>query len=544
MTGDVADKLRSLTQDYQQGRLDLAAYRALRAPLLDSLAVNGLIAAALAATEPRTGSWKVVPDGEVTRPGKLAPAAPGVTSSSSVSGSAALPTRKKSPVGAIVVLAVVLVAIGGVAFWLWTTHARGEHSAEGQAGASEANPLRDRIVPFMARADWSDAQLATLNAELLELGGSQIARVVSDTWFQRFVDELRRRLKEQQALAATTLTADNSPLAALAVTVGLDLNSPDAAIHIAALPPPPVEAPPIDNVSTSIHRVSLPATPKPAPQSAPSEPVPAPTPAHVEPSPQVSNATVAELNPCPAELIRSRRPLCHDTLPGGIEGPLLALVPAGSFDMGSTATAEEQPVHHVTLRQPFAISVYEVSQGEFKQYCERANKSCAQQPWSGDDYPVVNVSWDDGRSYAEWLSRVTHYRYSLPTEAQWEYAARAGRTGLFPSGDALSPTDALFSIREKQSAAARRAQKFNANAFRLVHTVGNVREWVEDGWSQNFTNAPSDGSAAKLIQAAQRVARGGSYTDSAARLRLSMREALSPGTRDVTTGFRIVRELP
>ena len=171
-------------------------------------------------------------------------------------------------------------------------------------------------------------------------------------------------------------------------------------------------------------------------------------------------------------------------------------------------------------------------------------RSCAQQPWSGDDYPVVNVSWDEARSYAEWLSSVTHYHYGLPTEAQWEYAARAGRTGLFPSGDALSPTDAQFSIREKQSAAARRAQKFNANAFRIVHTVGNVREWVEDGWSQNFTNAPNDGSAVKFTQAAQRVARGGSYTDGAARLRLSMREALSPGTRDMTTGFRIVRVLP
>jgi formylglycine-generating enzyme required for sulfatase activity len=270
-----------------------------------------------------------------------------------------------------------------------------------------------------------------------------------------------------------------------------------------------------------------------------------PTPAHVEPLPQVSSAKVnAEPNPCPLELIRSRRPLCHDTLAGEAEGPLLALVPAGSFDMGSTAAAEEQPVHHVTIRQPFAISVYEVSQGEFQLYCERAGKPCAQQPWPGDDYPVVNVSWEDARSYAEWLSSVTRHHYSLPTEAQWEYAARAGRAGFFPSGDALSPTDALFSIREKLAAPARRAQKFNANAFRLVHTLGNVREWVEDGWSQNFMDAPNDGSALELPQAAQRVVRGGSYTDGAARLRLSMREALPAGTRDVTTGFRVVRELP
>ena len=213
--------------------------------------------------------------------------------------------------------------------------------------------------------------------------------------------------------------------------------------------------------------------------------------------------------------------------------------------MGSTAAPEEQPVHHVTIQEPFAISVYEVSQGEFKHYCEQAKRPCAAPAfWAGDDYPVVNVSWDDARAYTEWLSGVTHHHYSLPTEAQWEYAARAGRTGLFPTGDALSATDAQFSGLTKQTAAARRSQSFNANAFRLLHTVGNVREWVEDSWTQNFIGAPSDGSAVKAAQAVIHVVRGGSYTDGATRLRLSMREGLSINTRDVTTGFRIVRELP
>ena len=199
---------------------------------------------------------------------------------------------------------MALAVVCSVAIWLWASHARGERNSQAQTGASDASPIRDRIAPFMVRADWSDAQLATLNAELLELGGSQIARVASDTWFQRFVDELRRRLKEQQALASTTLTADNSPLAALAVTVGLDLNSPDAAIHIAALPPPPPpETPaPIENVSTSIDRVSLPALQKTTPQSVPSEPAPAPMPARVESSPQVS---AAPARPRPRILARS-----------------------------------------------------------------------------------------------------------------------------------------------------------------------------------------------------------------------------------------------
>jgi len=223
----------------------------------------------------------------------------------------------------------------------------------------------------------------------------------------------------------------------------------------------------------------------------------------------------------------------------------MAVVPAGAFDMGSSAAAEEQPVHHVSIGQPFAVSVYEVSQGEFKQFCEATHHPCAQQPWSGDDYPVVNVSWDDARAYTDWLTSVTHHHYSLPTEAQWEYVARAGSTGLYPNGDStLSPTDANYSVSKLQTVAARRSDRFNANAFRLMHTLGNVREWVEDAWVQNYKGAPDDGSAARSTQAAMRVARGGSYADGASRLRLSLREGLAPGTRDVMTGFRIVRELP
>jgi formylglycine-generating enzyme required for sulfatase activity len=231
-------------------------------------------------------------------------------------------------------------------------------------------------------------------------------------------------------------------------------------------------------------------------------------------------------------------------LPTG-EAPLLALVPAGSFEMGSTAASDEEPVHRVTISAPFAISVNEVSQGEFRQFCEHTRRSCATQPWVGDDYPVVNVSWSDARAYVEWLSNVTHQHYRLPTEAQWEYAARAGQTGLFPGGDALSPTDAHFSMTTKQSAPARRSEKYKANGFRLFHTLGNVREWVDDAWVPGYAGAPADGSAVKSNAAAgSRVTRGGSYVDGSARLRLSLREGVPEGTRDAFTGFRVVRDLP
>jgi formylglycine-generating enzyme required for sulfatase activity len=459
------------------------------------------------------------------------------------------------------------------------------------------NRILDLVGSFIDRGDWSDGRLTTLNASLLEVGGVQIAAAAHEARFQRFIDELRARLKEQQALASARLTADNSPLAALAVTVGMDLNSPDSALHIAPLPAAStpegaaergrgdVAAAGARHGAGTAHPLTAQAGITAAVATSTGSGTDSPLPG----GPDVATASVAgaaqenrqdatptaastafrsgaantsagvtaaasatatvsvadtQATTCRIDLIRSRRPLCHDTLPPGVEGPLLALIPAGSFDMGSTAAPEEQPVHRVTFQEPFAISVYEVSQGEFKHYCEQAKRQCAPQPWAGDDYPVVNVSWDDARAFTEWLSGVTHHHYSLPTEAQWEYAARAGRTGLFPTGDALSATDAQFSGLSKQTAAARRSQSFNANAFRLLHTVGNVREWVEDSWTQNFVGARSDGSAVQSAQAGIHVVRGGSYADGATRLRLSMREGLPINTRDVTTGFRIVRELP
>jgi formylglycine-generating enzyme required for sulfatase activity len=569
MSADVAGRLRQLAHDHHDGRLDLAAYRALRAPLLESLVPNGGV---------------VSPMLEVTQPRAVPKPATQVTNG---------PEPKRSSKTAIVSVAVVLVVVAGVSWLVFGGGAPGASSAgAGRDGASGAgaggadagvgpgataaglNRILDLVGPFLDRGDWSDGRLATLNAALLELGGAQIAAATRDVRFQHFIDELRARLKEQQALAPAPLTADNSPLAALAVTVGINLNSPDAALHVAPLPTPAAPESTVggtqaEGAAAGGHRAAA-AVGRPSGARSSTGEMPAsgatPTVAGGSTGTAGASATLAPGSPgtaeatsaaasataasdahdttCTLDLVRSRRPLCHDTLTTGTEGPTLALIPPGSFDMGSSAAPEEQPVHHVTIQQPFAISVYEVSQGEFRKFCEHAKRPCAPQPWSGDDYPVVNVSWDDARAYAGWLSEVSHHHYSLPTEAQWEYAARAGRTGPFPSGAALSATDAQFSGPTKQTVAARRSQSFNANAFRLVHTVGNVREWVEDPWVQSFVGAPSDGSAVKSSQTTSRVVRGGSYADGATRLRLSMREGLPLNAHDVTTGFRIARDLP
>lgn len=597
MSADLSLRLRSLTQDYHDGRLNFAAYRSMRGALLDSLvsgamgAANAAAAAAVAVTQPRAGGWQQHSD-EITRPGKpraasgggdelprehrsgafagsQADAAP--ARETAADGAAGVQGKRSTPMRAIRV-GVVVLALAGLGAWWWLApQSPGAGGTSTMPTAAEQGRIHSLLTQFTDRGDWSDTHLATLNADLLELGGAQLSASADEAWFQRFVDEIRRRLKEQQALASTPLSADNSPLAALAITVGLDLNAPDAAIHIAALPPPrateseAVPRPSAMKVAATPGAEHAPATTPTVEDDKTSSPAKvsaslaaaAPVGANDHPAAKsgvtlASAATPASAEApthegaCRSDLIGTRRPFCHDMLPAGVEGPPLALVPAGAFDMGSTVAAEEQPVHRVTIRAPFAISVYEVSQAEFKEFCSQPDRACPKQPWSGDDYPMVNVTWDEARAYTAWLSSVTHQRYSLPSEAQWEYAARAGRTGLFPSGDQLSPTDAHYSMLAKQTTAVRRSQKFNANAFRLLHTVGNVREWVEDAWAPSFAGAPSDGTAttAATSQSAQRVARGGSYADGAARLRISLREGLPAGTRDAMTGFRIVRELP
>lgn len=529
MSADLAARLRALAQDHHAGKLNLAAYRKLRAPLLDSLELHA-----------RTDEMAL------TQPRSLGRAA-GTQSQTRGAPVQAATRAKTQPRIIVAVLSLLLIA--AVAGWA-LQRSTPEEEINADSVATAAHPVHDAVQPFVQRGDWSDARVAALNVALLELGERQIGAVAGEPWFKRFVDDLRKRFKEQQALVQTPLTAQSSPLAALAVTVGLDLNSPDAAIRITA-----IDA--VDRTSGTESALSAPTAPSVKETSR------APVARQVDvearaPKPNSASVVAAKAVPaaspaagstshpttCRRELIRTRRPFCHDTLPSGRSGPQLALISAGEFDMGSAVAPTEQPIHRVSIREPFAISVHEVSQAEFQLYCDDTGRKCAAQPWSGDGYPVVNVSWQDARAYAEWLSRATGFRYRLPSEAQWEYAARAGQSGLVPGGDTLSPTDAHYSMLTKLTAPAPRSQKFNDNAFRLVHTLGNLREWVEDGWVEDFTGAPSDGAAVSSSAKDMRVVRGGSYADSAAKLRLSVREGLPSDTRDALTGFRVLREVP
>lgn len=491
-------------------------------------------------------------------------------------------------------LAVFLAVAVGLFFW-WrqsrqpvSPSAAGPVSTQTSAG-QQTNPIQALLEPLLENPDWSNARLVALNEALLETGQAQIDAARDTDWFEAFVESVRSRLREQQALAGAPLTPESSPLAALAVTLGIDLATPTQA-QVAAggaaansghaeSPTQPVKANlPAGqgegangaNEGRSATNTATPARAKPESSSAPAH-APAPasknlasaaqgaaeaqqgsseaanpasaTAATTSPSPSAKTSAPHEYAACSAALSEVRLNYCQDFLASGDPAPLLAVIPRGSFMMGNSEAAEEGPVHSVTLSHDFAMSVYEVSQSEFQLYCRTSGKACPQQPWARGDDPIVNVSWHDAQDYARWLSQATHQQYRLPTEAEWEYAARAGQTGLYPSGNSLSPTDAYFSMGAPLTAPAPRSMRFNANAWHLMHMIGNAREWVADVWSPSFDGAPADGTARQDGQPGTRVVRGGCYADPAIRLRLTTREPLAADTRDQCTGIRLVREI-
>ena len=171
-----------------------------------------------------------------------------------------------------------------------------------------------------------------------------------------------------------------------------------------------------------------------------------------------------------------------------------------------------------------------------------------------DDHPVVCVSWKDARAYVAWLAEETGKTYRLPTEAEWEYAARAGTTTPFWTGATISPEQANydgnysygggFRYVYRQRTVAVDDPTFPANPFGLHHVHGNVWEWVQDSYCDSYRGAPLDGSiAVEAADAPVRVVRGGSWDDDPRNLRSAARVRLAPGDRSSNVGFRVARML-
>jgi formylglycine-generating enzyme required for sulfatase activity len=259
------------------------------------------------------------------------------------------------------------------------------------------------------------------------------------------------------------------------------------------------------------------------------------------------------------------------------QGPEMVVIPAGNFMMGSLESEpdSESPQHKVMITQPFAVSRHAVTRGQFASFVS----SIGYQPHGGtfilegdnwehdpngswrspgfaqdDSHPVVCVSWFDAKAYATWLSQQSGQTYRLPSESEWEYAARAGTTTPFWWGTSITPTQANYNGKYIYAGGGSKGEwrkatvpvgSFQTNPWGLFNVHGNVWEWCEDVWHDTYNGAPTDSSA--WLQgggdAGRRIARGGSWNNNPRKLRAANRHWFNASFHGIFNGFRLVRTL-
>lgn len=284
-----------------------------------------------------------------------------------------------------------------------------------------------------------------------------------------------------------------------------------------------------------------------------------------------------------------------DALSGGGRGPQMRVVPHGAFHMGAPdgepgADEAEQPTRYLRFDRGFALAVHEVTVGEFRRFKEatghrtRAERRGYSLVWdersgnfvrrSGADWhtdhagapaadtmPVLHVSPRDADAYAEWLAAQTGQRYRLPSEAEFEYALRAGTTSRYPWGDDRPPNGSgnMTGARERSPSGRSWANafagyadgywgpapvaRFPANAYGLHDVSGNVSEWVADCWHHSYRRAPSDVAAWFNPGCRTRVIRGGSWSSAPPQMRSAWRAPADVDTTNAHIGFRVARDL-
>ena len=237
----------------------------------------------------------------------------------------------------------------------------------------------------------------------------------------------------------------------------------------------------------------------------------------------------------------------RDRLQSGGEGPEMVVIPAGRFRMGCVSgqdcSNDELPVHEAMIARPFALSKYEVTFEDYDRFTH-PNKVDDEGLGRGRR-PVINVSWDDANEYAAWLSAQTGKRYRLPTEAEWEYAARAGSMTAYSWGNDIGQNRAncdndYCGDRWEYTAPV---GSFAPNAWGLHDMHGNVWEWVQDCWNDSYAGAPSDGSVWTSGECSLRVIRGGSWYFVPWALRSADRSRGTRSYRSDYLGFRLAQDL-
>jgi formylglycine-generating enzyme required for sulfatase activity len=277
------------------------------------------------------------------------------------------------------------------------------------------------------------------------------------------------------------------------------------------------------------------------------------------PAPAAAQAQPAAAAPVQPAAPAAPAPAAHEyqDIP---QGPTMVVVPAGEFDMGSPAAQAgrgffEDPLHHVTIAHAFALSKTPVT---FDQWdaCVADGGCNAYKPddkgWGRGPLPVINIDYDDARAYADWLSKKTGKHYRLPSESEWEYAARAGTSTTYWWGDAASHDHANYgadvccsglAVGADQWANTSPVGSFPANPFGLMDMNGNVMQLVADCWHESYAGAPADGSVWDKEDCSQRTTRGGAYKSPPAFIRAADRIWIPATARLDFVGFRVASDM-
>ena len=254
--------------------------------------------------------------------------------------------------------------------------------------------------------------------------------------------------------------------------------------------------------------------------------------------------------------------------------PEMVVVRGGSYLMGSRPgeagrLEDEGPAHRVVIPKAFAVGVHEVTRGEYARFVAatgyEAGASC--RVWDGgsgawieragaswqapgfeqtDRHPVVCINWEDAQAYVRWLSGETGHAYRLPSESEWEYAARAGTdTPRYwgASGNPCGQGNGAEASCADGHPWTSPVGTFAANGFELHDVLGNAGEWVQDCWHEGYENAPAGSESRESGDCSRRVLRGGSWGDAAALLRAASRSGQASGMRSSAAGLRVLREL-
>jgi formylglycine-generating enzyme required for sulfatase activity len=233
--------------------------------------------------------------------------------------------------------------------------------------------------------------------------------------------------------------------------------------------------------------------------------------------------------------------------------PQMVVVPAGSFMMGSPASqgdTDEHPQHNVTIAKPFAVAKIELTFAEWDA-CVADGGCNGYRPddngWGRGQRPVIYVNWDEAQQYVAWLAKLTSKPYRLLSEAEYEYATRAGTTTPWPWGNDIELNGQPMAKCDGCGGPSSRtapAGSFPPNKFGLYDMVGNVEEWTEDCWHNNYTDAPADGTAWLTGASCEsHAARGGPFDFDSELVRSASRYAPAANVRDFRLGFRVARTL-